>query len=251
MRIARQTSSELGVLVAEDKIEGPATTLTFLGIKIDTIRSELRLPLAKLRNTQAAIAWWIKRKGSCTRCELLSLIGKLSYAATVVKPDCTFLRRLINLSSTATDLHHHIKLRAWVRADPGAHLAYKDIAVDSHCEPSAMRVTIKQSKTDPFLQGIHIFLARVHGDLCPVEATMHYLAVRGNAPGPLFLFPDGAPLSRPRLVQELRLALHSAGIDPGQFSGRSCSWHRGLDAYLRYVRIPREHLATVSHTLAE
>ena len=105
--------------------------------------------------------------------------------------------------------------------DPGAHLTYRDIAVDSHAKPSTMRVTIKQSKTDPFHQGIHIFLARVHGDLCPVEAMMCYLEARGDKSGPLFCCTDGSPLSRPRLVKELRLAVQASEIDPAPYSVHS------------------------------
>ena len=154
--------------------------------------------------------------------------------------------------------------------DPGAHLTYRDIAVDSRAEPSTMRVTIKQSKTDPFRQGIHIFLARVRGDLCPVEAMMRYLEARGDKSGPLFCCADGSPLSRPRLVKELRLALQASGIDPAPYSGHSfrigaatTAAARGIEdsliqalgrwqssAYLRYVKLPRERLAAVSHTLA-
>ena len=39
---------ELGIPVAEEKTEGPATILIFLGIEIDTIAMQLRLPGVKL-----------------------------------------------------------------------------------------------------------------------------------------------------------------------------------------------------------
>ena len=38
------TLDHLGVPVATQKIEGPATTVTFLGVIVDTVRLELRLP---------------------------------------------------------------------------------------------------------------------------------------------------------------------------------------------------------------
>ena len=47
----------------------------------------------------------------------MSLIGQLSHAAKVVKPGRTFLRRLIELSTSARELHHHIHLNASARAD--------------------------------------------------------------------------------------------------------------------------------------
>eukprot|EP00731_Ephydatia_muelleri_P013586 Em0007g896a len=39
----------LGIPVALDKLEGPATTITFLGITIDTTLQQLRLPSDKLQ----------------------------------------------------------------------------------------------------------------------------------------------------------------------------------------------------------
>lgn len=38
----------LCVPVAVHKMEGPATMVTFLGIEVDTVRLELRLPIDKL-----------------------------------------------------------------------------------------------------------------------------------------------------------------------------------------------------------
>ncbi len=46
-----------------------------------------------------------------------------------------------------------------------------------------------------------------------------YLAARPPAPGSLFRFGDGSPLSRPKLVQCLREALRAARIDDNGFSG--------------------------------
>ena len=52
-----------------------------------------------------------------TKRELLSLIGKLAFACKVVPPGRLFLRRLIDLSTTATHLHHHVALNKAARAD--------------------------------------------------------------------------------------------------------------------------------------
>ncbi len=46
---------ELGIPVAQDKIEGQSTTITFLGILIDTCRFELRLPGPKLVHIQELV----------------------------------------------------------------------------------------------------------------------------------------------------------------------------------------------------
>ena len=47
-----------------------------------------------------------------------------------------------------------------------------------------------------------------------------YLALRGIAPGPLFLLQDGRPLTRTLLTNWLRQILAAAGV-PGNFSSHS------------------------------
>jgi len=41
------TCEELGVPLTMEKLEGPLTALTFLGIEIDTCRMEIKLPKEK------------------------------------------------------------------------------------------------------------------------------------------------------------------------------------------------------------
>ena len=81
-----------------EKLEGPATCLTFLGIEVDTEAMELCLSEKKLGLLTATVKEWYGRK-SCTKRELLSLIGVLSHACKVVRPGRSFLRRLINVSA--------------------------------------------------------------------------------------------------------------------------------------------------------
>ena len=76
------------------------------------------------------------------------------------------------------------------------HLGVQDISVDSPSAPSCMRVRIKGSKTDPFRKGCFIHIGVGRRPLCAVRAVMNYLALRGDAPGPLFLLQNGQPLSR-------------------------------------------------------
>ena len=98
--------------------------------------------------------------------------------------------------------------------DPSVHLSVEDIAIDSRAAPSIIRLRLKQSKTDPFRQRVDIHLGKTDSDLCPVTAVLTYLAIRGSAPRPPFLFHDGTTLSRDRLVSEVRRALAASGHDP-------------------------------------
>ena len=75
----------LGFPVAPDKVVGPATVLTFLGIEIDSWKQELRLPAEKLSRLKVLVNNWAQKRNA-TKHELQSLLGHLNHACTVVKP---------------------------------------------------------------------------------------------------------------------------------------------------------------------
>ena len=75
--------------------------------------------------------------------------------------------------------------------DPDAHLSPSDIAIDNKESPSVIQVAIKQSKTDPFRNGVQLYLGKTGKDICPVTAILPYLALRGASAGPLFILSDG------------------------------------------------------------
>ena len=58
LELALQIFEFLGIPVAVHKTEGPSTCVTFLGILIDTVRCELRLPVEKLQRLQALLHSW-------------------------------------------------------------------------------------------------------------------------------------------------------------------------------------------------
>ena len=88
--------SRLGIPIAPEKVEGPSTTLTFLGIELDSLSWEARLPKEKLFRIHSMVQEWSGRK-SCKRKELESLLGYLQDAARVVHAGKTFTRRIIDL----------------------------------------------------------------------------------------------------------------------------------------------------------
>lgn len=69
------------------------TKAEFLGYELDTISMQARLPDDKLRRAQQLLQQF-KLKKSCSRKELESLTGFLLFAAKVVVPGRSFLRRL-------------------------------------------------------------------------------------------------------------------------------------------------------------
>ena len=155
--------------------------------------------------------------------------------------------------------------------DKEVHLNLHDLAVDSHTNPSLFRVKIKQSKTDPFRQGVDVYLGATGSSICPVQALQAYLEKRGPAPGPLFKLASGAPLSRSALVDHLHRALQRAGLEAASYNGHSfrigaattaanCGIEDSLiqtlgrwksAAYLAYIKIPRQQLASIASKLVQ
>ena len=87
---------------------------------------------------------------------------------------------------------------------PSIHLGVADVAFDSSSSPSCLRLRIKASKTDPFRKGCFLHIGRGDYPLCAIQSLLAYLIQRGDAPGPLFLFRDGRPLTRALLTSWLR-----------------------------------------------
>lgn len=86
----------IGLLVEPEKDEGPATTISFLGIELDSMALEIRLPVDKLQRLKEALLEWKERKVGKRR-ELLSLIGLLSHACKVVRAGRSILHRRTGL----------------------------------------------------------------------------------------------------------------------------------------------------------
>lgn len=154
--------------------------------------------------------------------------------------------------------------------DPSVHLTFEDVSVDNICKPSMLCLRLKASKTDPFRKGVNIVLGRTYNNLCPIEALLAYLAVRGNGTGFLFRFGDGRLLTKSLFVSKVRDALSRAGLVSKDYAGHSfrigaattaaeCGLNEYMikmlgrwqsSAYERYIQTPRENLANISVVLS-
>ncbi len=114
--VMHETCDKLGLPPEPAKDDGPATCITFLGIDIDTVAMELRLPEDKLIRLTSDLAGWRGRK-ACRKRDLLSLIGTLSHACKVIRAGRTFMRRLIELSTTAKKPEHFVRLSREARSN--------------------------------------------------------------------------------------------------------------------------------------
>ena len=129
----------LNVPIKPSKVEDLATSLTFLGIHLNTMEASIT-PERKQSLLQELSA--LHSHNKCTKRELLSLIGKLSFSCKVVPAGHIFLRRLIDLSTTVRQLHHHIRLTADAHLDMQWWLDFlpqwsrKTLILENHWTPS-------------------------------------------------------------------------------------------------------------------
>ncbi len=144
---------------------------------------------------------------------------------------------------------------------PSRHLTVGDVSVDLVARFAS--VSLKESKSDPFRLGVIVRIGVLPHRLCPVRALATYLLVRGPRPGPLFVFDNGAVLTRVFLVNLLRqwfpsattvnthsfrrggaTALASSGVSSFmiQLLGR---WRS--NSYLQYIDITEATLSNAFH----
>ena len=152
--------------------------------------------------------------------------------------------------------------------NPDQHLSMRDVAIDNHCSPSLVAITLRVSKARQF---VTIFLKRTQAGLCPVKALLSYLEIRGTNPGPLFVTKDRLPLAKPTFLKMLHSTLSKAGIDPSQFKGHSfgigaatmtaaAGVHSSIikslgcwasSAFKQYIRIPRSDMMDIPRLMLQ
>ena len=107
-----------GIPLHPDKLEGPSTCLTVLGIELDSEALQDGLPLQD-KFDRILVLDDRSLKHHCSRKELESLIGNLQHAYKVIRQGRTFLRRMINLLSAFRRDDHPIRLNKEFRLDLG------------------------------------------------------------------------------------------------------------------------------------
>ena len=142
--------------------------------------------------------------------------------------------------------------------------------MDDKLAPTVVQITIKQSKTDLFRQGVQLYFGKTDTGLCPVKAVWAYLATRDVIPGPLFKLTNTQGLTRQEFLARLTRTLTAAGVPVKGYTTHSfrigtatTAKEAGVsdvhiemlgrwksDAYQLYVRTPKERLARLSRELA-
>ena len=198
----------------------------------------------------------LKKIGSVLSKEPNNYFNKMMWAACCM----AFFGFLCSSEFTVPSQHYY---------DPNVHLSLSDIILNQRHSPTTVCVHIKQSKTDPFRQGAHIYLGRTYKHICPVQAIVSYLAMRGTHPGPVFTLPDGRMLTRnifssefDKILGKLNLQTHQYNTHSFRIGAATSAKHTGMsdvliktlgrwqsDAYQHYIRTSPQQLANLSRLL--
>lgn len=115
--------AELNVPLAEDKTEGPAEVLCFLGLELDSIHMVVRIPQEKIGELLQKIELVLSKEKVTLR-QMQSLIGSLNFCCRAIIPGRPFCRRLINAICGLTKPYHHIRVTKLIRLDLGMWLQF-------------------------------------------------------------------------------------------------------------------------------
>ena len=87
---------QLGLSVSQNKLVPPSTKVICLGVLIDTVAGTISIPSDKFRQINDTIKEWLEKR-SCTKRQLQSILGFLSYVHKYVKPARVFLNRMLDM----------------------------------------------------------------------------------------------------------------------------------------------------------
>ena len=108
--------NRLHVPLATHKCVWPTVCLEYLGVVLDSSKMEARLPLDKVSRIIEFIETLLNAS-SCSKRQLLQLLGHFNFASRVILPGRSFVSYLIDLSTSVKELWHHVYLDIHCRED--------------------------------------------------------------------------------------------------------------------------------------
>ncbi|VDI44417.1 Hypothetical predicted protein [Mytilus galloprovincialis] len=108
--------NSLKIPLSAHKTVGPSTSLEYLGIILDSMHMIAKLPDEKLVRIKDILYSYLNRR-SCTKREMLSLLGHLNYACKVIIPGRSFVSYLLTLAHSVKELYHHVTITKGCRDD--------------------------------------------------------------------------------------------------------------------------------------
>ena len=156
----------------------------------------------------------------------------IDFRAPVTKP---ILYSLVSSAPNVTECYYHnLLISSMYLFAFHAFLRIGEIAVSSvnkmHSVLQVHQVTVNQNDciivfySYKHYQGPPVSLlisAAESPKFCPVRFIRLYLLLRGSAPGPLFIFPCGSPVTRTFFSEHLKKSLVWAGLSTTVYKGHS------------------------------
>lgn len=99
----------LGLSFQEEKIDGLATEIEFLGLELDSIAMEARLPQAKLDILRDLLSSW-QNKSYSSLTELQELTGYLQFVSQVIPTSRAFLHHAFHFMTSFTSAFSHRRI---------------------------------------------------------------------------------------------------------------------------------------------
>lgn len=115
--------STVGVPLKAEKTEQPKQVITFMGLELDSVTMEARLPMDKLVKLRSLLSSTSKSRKIKLK-DLQSLLGLLNFCCQVIVPGRCFLRRLTDLTKKVSKPNHRITLTRESRKDIQAWLLF-------------------------------------------------------------------------------------------------------------------------------
>lgn len=105
-----QVCQQLGVPISHEKSEGPTTSITFLGLGIDTIGQSIFVPPDKVKALEVLLSSSIS-KHKITLKQMQSLAGSLAFITKAIPAGRAFCRRMYSSLSQAAKPCHYIRVQ--------------------------------------------------------------------------------------------------------------------------------------------
>ncbi|VDI05547.1 Hypothetical predicted protein [Mytilus galloprovincialis] len=105
-----------GIEESTHKAFSPSHRMEFLGIICDTVKLTLEIPDDKLKDIRSILGSWEGRQSAKLR-DIQSLIGKLNFLATCVRPGRVFMSRLLNWLREVYDRKGYISIPSNINKD--------------------------------------------------------------------------------------------------------------------------------------
>lgn len=146
---------KLGFWINYNKVVGPATRLTFLGVILDSVQMTMELPQDKVHDLKTALISSLN-KPKWSKQYIQHITGKLSWATQCIYGGRFFLRRLLDSMLPLKKPWHRTRLTAAMKADIAWWLEYIDTF------NGTVRLVDNRPTTPMFI------------DACPVAAGAYY-----------------------------------------------------------------------------